>query len=161
MPVVVYGWRPGSRIALDAQKAGEALARLEKRHNGLLEPEMVVEAATDEKSALHDHFEWDDSVAAVEYRKDQARELVRSLTVDIGRSNVEPPREIRAYVNVESGGAQGYTSVATAMSSAELRRQVIAKAWSELEAWRQRHAELVELGRIFTVIDQGPPETAR
>lgn len=159
MPVR-YGWRPGSRVSLDAQKAGEALARLEKQHNGLLEPEMIVEAATDKESVLHDHFEWDDVAAAGEYRKDQARDLVRSLTIDISRSNVEPPKPIRAYVNVESGGEQGYASVATAMSSAELRRQVIARAWSELEAWRQRHAELVELGRVFTMIDQGPPEAA-
>jgi hypothetical protein len=159
MPVR-YGWRPGSRVELDAQKAGEALARLEKRHNGLLEPETIVVSAKNAASALHGHFEWDDSVAAGEYRKDQARELVRSLTIDISRSNVEPAKPIRAYVSVESGGERGYASVATAMSSIELRRQVIARAWAELEAWRQRHAELVELGRVFSMIDQGPPEAA-
>lgn len=155
MPVT-YGWRPGSRVNLDPQKAGEALARVEKAHNGLLEPEMVVEAARDEKSPLHDHFEWDDAVAAGEYRKDQARELIRAITIDIGRSNIEP-RPIRAFVNVEVGGAQGYVSTPRAMSSAELRQQVIAQAWNELEAWRRRHAELTELGRIFSAIDEARP----
>lgn len=153
MPVV-YGWRPGSRVNLDAQKAGEALAKLEKKHNGLLEPGMIVEAARAEQSPLHPHFEWDDGVAAENYRADQAREIIRALTVDISRSNIEP-REIRAFVNVEVGGDQGYVSTATAMRSIDLRRQVIAKAWAELEAWRQRHAELTELGRIFSLIDQG------
>lgn len=153
MPVT-YGWRPGSRINLDPQKAGEALAKLEKAHNGLLEPESIVDAARDERSPLHPHFEWDDHTAAEAYRTDQARELIRALTIDISRSNLEP-RPIRAFVNVETGGQQGYVSTPRAMSSAELRRQVIARAWSELEAWRQRHAELTELGRIFAMIDQG------
>lgn len=152
MPVT-YGWRPGSRINLDAQKAGEALAKIEKAQNGVVEPEMVVEAARDERSPLHPHFEWDDAIAAEHFRTDQARELIRAVTVDISRSNIEP-RTIRAFVNVEVGGQQGYVSTTTAMSSTDLRRQVISRAWSELEAWRQRHAELTELGRIFSAIDE-------
>lgn len=152
MPVT-YGWRPGSRVSLDAQKAGEALARVEKAHNGLLEPEMVVEAARKESSPLHPHFQWDDALAADEFRKDQARDLIRSITIDISRSNLEP-KPIRAFVNVEIGGQSGYASTTTAMSSPELRKQVIRKAWDELEAWRQRHAELTELGRIFSAIDE-------
>lgn len=155
MPVT-YGWRPGSRVSLDAQKAGEALARIEKSHNGLLEPEMVVASARDEKSPLHPHFEWDDAVAAEAFRTDQARELIRAITIDISHSNIEA-RPIRAFVNVEVGDNQGYVSTVRAMSSEELRKQVITKAWSELEAWRQRYAELTELGRIFSAIDEARP----
>lgn len=153
MPVS-YGWRPGSRVSLDAQKVGEAIAKLQKAANAPLEPETIVEAARDKKSVMHAHFEWDDAKAAGAYRTDQARELVRSLTVEVSRSNIEP-RFVRAHVSVESGGDRGYVSTAVAMGSQELRRQVIARAWSELEAWRQRHAELTELGRIFSMIDQG------
>ena len=154
MTRVIYGWRSGSRVSLDAQLAGEALARLQKGKNDLLEPADIVDAARSEKSVLHPHFEWDDTAAADAYRCDQARELVRSLTIDISRSNIET-RPVRAFVNVETGGERGYTSTVTAMSSADLRKQVIERAWSELEAWRRRHAELTELGRIFTMIDQG------
>jgi len=154
MTRVIYGWRSGSRVNLDAQLAGEALARLQKGKNDLLEPADIVNAARDAKSVLHPHFEWDDTVAAEAYRCDQARELVRSLTVDVSRSNLEA-KPVRAFVNVEAGGERGYVSTVTAMSSQELRQQVIAKAWAELEAWRRRHAELTELGRIFSMIDQG------
>lgn len=156
MARVIYGWRSGSRVSIDAQKAGEALARIQKGHNGLLEPEMVVEAAKDEKSALHDHFEWDDTVAAAAFRTDQAREIIRSLTVDISRSNIEE-KTVRAFVNVDIGGERGYTSTFTAMSSEELRKQVLSKAFAELEAWRARHAELSELARIFAAIDETRP----
>lgn len=154
MTRVIYGWRSGSRVNLDAQLAGEALARLQKGKNDLLEPADIVSAARDAKSVLHPHFEWDDSVAAEAYRCDQARELVRSLTVDVSRSNLEA-KPVRAFVSVEAGGERGYVTTATAMSSGELRKQVLERAWSELEAWRRRHAELTELARLFSMVDAG------
>lgn len=153
MTRVIYGWRSGSRVNLDAQAVGAAIERLTKRHNGVLEPGHIVDAARDEASPMHPHFQWDDAAAAELYREDQARELVRSLTVDISRSNLES-RPIRAFVNVETGGERGYVSTATAMSSEDLRRQVLQRAFAELEAWRARHAELSELARIFSVIDE-------
>lgn len=153
MRKVIYGWRQGSRVNIDAQKAGEALVALQKGKNGLLEPEDIVSAARNEQSALHPHFEWDDGVAAEAFRADQARELVRSLTIDVSRSNLEE-RSVRAFVNVETEAGRGYVSTMTAMSSEELRKQVLRKAFAELEAWRSRHAELSELARIFSAIDE-------
>lgn len=156
MARVIYGWRQGSRVGLDAQKVGEAIAKLQKAQNGPLEPESIVEAARDEGSVMHPHFTWDDALAAEEHRKDQARELVRSLTIDISRSNLES-RPVRAFVNVEVGREQGYVSTATAMSSEDLRKQVLGRAFAELESWRARHAELSELARIFAAIDETRP----
>lgn len=153
---VRYGWRPGSRVNLDAQKVGETIEKLQKAQNSPLEPETIVAAAKDAKSILHPHFEWDDAVAAEAFRVDQARELVRSLTVDISRSNLET-KNVRAFVNVEAGEERGYVSTATAMSSEDLRKQVLRKAFAELESWRARHAELSELARIFAAIDETRP----
>lgn len=153
MTRVIYGWRAGSRVSLDAQVVGVAIERLTKRHNGVLEPGHIVEAARDERSPMHPHFQWDDTVAAELYREDQARDLVRSLTVDISRSNLET-KPVRAFVNVETGGERGYVTTAVAMSSEDLRRQVLQRAFAELEAWRARHAELSELARVFSAIDE-------
>lgn len=153
MRKVIYGWRAGSRIGLDAEQVGRTIEQLTKRYNGVLEPGHIVDAARDEASPMHPHFQWDDSAAAEMYREGQARELVRSLTVDISRSNLET-RPVRAFVNVEVGTERGYVSTATAMSSEDLRKQVLQRAFGELEAWRARHAELSELARIFSVIDE-------
>ncbi len=153
MTRVIYGWRSGSRVSLDAQRVGEAIEKLTKRHNGVLEPGHIVDAARDEQSPMHPHFQWDDAEAAELYRENQARELVRSLTVDVSRSNLEA-RPIRAFVNVEVGSERGYVSTATAMSSEDLRKQVLERAFAELEAWRARHAELSEMARIFAAIDE-------
>lgn len=153
MTRVIYGWRSGSRINLDAQAVGQAIERLTKRYNGVLEPGQIVDAARDEASPMHPHFQWDDAAAAELYREDQARELARSLTIDVSRSNLET-KPVRAFVNVETGGERGYVTTATAMSSQELRKQVLERAFAELEAWRARHAELTELARIFSAIDE-------
>ena len=148
-----YLWRSGSRIALDAQKAGKELARIE-RSSGILTPELVLERAALTTNPLHTHFEWDDSKAGHAYRLTQAGELIRSITVETSRSNVLPSQPVRAFVNVEEAGSRHYTGTARAMGSKELRAQVLAKAWRDLEAWRQRYAELSELSRIFEAIDQ-------
>lgn len=153
MTKVIYGWRSGSRISIDAQKAGKELERIKRTQNGLLEPENIVDAARDANNVLHPHFEWDDSVAAEAFRADQARDLVRSLTVDISRSNLEE-KHVRAFVNVVTGDQQGYVSTFTALSSEDLRKQVLQRAFAELEAWRARHAELSELARIFAAMDE-------
>ena len=88
MSRMIYGWRQGSRVNLDAQKVGEAIERLQKGQNDPLEPSTVVNAARDPASVMHPHFQWDDAIAAEAFREDQARDLVRSLTVDISRSNL-------------------------------------------------------------------------
>lgn len=153
-----YGWRPGSHVRLDAQLAGEEMERVRKAHNGRLEPEMLVRQARSKRSALHDHFEWDDAVAAEKHRLDQAGALIRSLTVDISKSNLES-KPIRAFVNVEVGGDRHYVAIQTAMDSEELRHQVIQRAWRELKAWQERHAELVEFARVFAAIERSKPKS--
>lgn len=77
----------------------------------------------------------------------------RRVTIDISRSNIET-RPVRAFVNVSVGEQRGYIPTVTAMSSAELRKQVLATAFAELEAWRARHAELTELARIFAAMEE-------
>ena len=153
---VRYAWRPGSRISLDPDKAGRELEQIERKE-GALTPETVLERARSNNSSLHDHFEWDDSVAAEQHRLSQAGELIRSITVDVSRSNLESAKPIRAFVNVVEREERHYVSTARAMGDDELRRQVLAKAWADLEAWRKRYAELTEFAKIFAAIDQAQP----
>lgn len=150
---VKYAWRPGSRVSIDADKAGRELARIEKAE-GALTAEVVLDRARSSNSSLHGHFEWDDSKAAEQHRLSQAGELIRSITVDISRSNVEASRPIRAFVSVREDDQQHYVGTVRAMGDAELRQQVLARALAELEAFRKRYAELSELSAIFAAIDQ-------
>lgn len=152
MPVK-YAWRPGSRVSIDADKAGRELARIESKE-GELTPAVVVERARSGNSALHDHFEWDDSKAAEQHRLSQAGELIRSIVVDVTHSNVEPAKTVRAFVSVERHGERSYVDVNRAMSDDDLRRQVLERAWAELSAFRKRYADLKELAGVFSAMDK-------
>lgn len=150
---MVYQWKHGSRIDLDPQAAGEELERIRTWNNGRLEPLNVVEASRDAGAPLHTAFEWDDGKAAQSWRLEQARYVIRSVEVIVPKhSGGEAP--IRAFVSVERDADRSYTSVHHALSDKELRVQVLRQAWADLEAWRQRNAELVEFAEIFAMIDQ-------
>ncbi len=151
--MVRYAWRPGSRVSLDPAKAGREMEDVRRQNGGALTAEALLERARSSNSAVHDHFTWDDTEAAEKYRLGEAGDLIRSITIDISTSNVEPARPIRAFVSVEREGVRSYTSTVHALSDADLRKQVIARAWADLEAWRQRHADLTEFGRIFAAMD--------
>lgn len=154
---VRYAWRPGSRINLDAEKAGKELESIRKDEGGDLTPASVVARARSANSSLHDHFEWNDERAAEQHRLSQAGEIIRSITIDISRSNVEPAKPIRAYVSVQQEEGRSYTSTVHAMGSADLRRQVVQSAWKELLAVRRKYEGLEELARVFTAIDEAQP----
>lgn len=149
---VRYAWRPGSRVSIDANKAGRELARIEKVE-GELTPTAVLDRARSANSALHGHFEWDDSKAAEQHRLSQAGELIRSITVDVTHSNVEPAKTVRAFVSVQRAGERAYVGLERAMSDDDLRRQVLERAWAELSAFRKRYADLKELAGVFAAMD--------
>ena len=151
-----YSWRPGSRIKIDAQKAGAELSLIEKETKSSLTPEAVLDRARTSNSTLHGHFEWDDGIAAEKHRLGQAGELIRSIVVDVSRSNLSV-KNVRAFVSVEQEGARSYISTARAMSDVDLRKQVVRRAWEDFEALRKRHEGLSELASIFEAIDQARP----
>ena len=77
---------------------------------GKLTPEQVVEAAKNPKSPLHDCFTWDNNAAAEKWRIEEARELIRSVRIEV---TVEE-RTIRtvAYVRdpEKDAGESGYVA---------------------------------------------------
>ena len=76
-----YAFRDGYGFAnVNADVAGNELAKLTKKH-GALTPDVVVEDARPEDAALHPVFEWDDFKAAEAHRRQQARTLIRSVQV--------------------------------------------------------------------------------
>lgn len=151
---MVYSWKDGARsIGVEAQVAGEELERIRVQNNGRLESKLVVEAAKPKTAPLHPVFTWNDREAADLWRNEQAKYLIRHIAVDVEKADgsSEP---LRAFVSVIRDEDRSYTSIEHALSDGELRAQVVAEAWNELEAWRKRHAELIEFAKIFTAIEQ-------
>lgn len=150
---VRWAWRDGAHVRIDANQAGRELENIRKANDGRLTPSDVLERARSANSALHDHFEWDDTKAAEQHRLGQAGELIRSITIDVSRSNLAT-KPVRAFVSVERDGERSYTSTLVAMSDKDLRSQVLRRAWDELEAFRRKYQGLEELARVFAAMDE-------
>lgn len=125
----------------DPQVIGEALASIAERTDGVPDPSHVVNAARDEKSPLHQHFEWDDAKAAHAHRLDQARGLIRLIRVqDEETGQIEP-----AYINISTNEGRSYQPVEKVKRSADLQLALLKQARRELDAWTKRYHTLREL----------------
>lgn len=125
-----------------------------KRNDGLIVPADVVEAARDEGSPLHGHFQWDDTEAGHQYRLLQARQLIR-VYVHAGKSDDES-EPVRAFVSlttdrVKSGG--GYRTIAEVMSDDQLREQMLADALTRLKNIQQQYRQLAELSKVWEAVE--------
>lgn len=152
-----YAYRAGARIqkkGLSAQTVGESLEGIRTSHGGRLTPRQVVDESAPKSALLHPLFEWDNKKAADEYRLDQARHVIRSVTVKYREHDEGGPKTIRAFVNVKDDDDQHYTSTLHAMSDDELRAKVIRKAWNDLTAWRARYEELSEFATLFATMEE-------
>ena len=67
---------------------------------GQLTPALVVDAARNPEHPLHTRFEWDDSIAAEQYRRVQAGELIRKVKVRYIETPNSEPQRVRAFVPV-------------------------------------------------------------
>lgn len=96
-----YSFRTGTRVSgVDAQIAGQELARISDQHGELTAP-LVVDHARPDDAPLHPVFEWNDEVAAELHRQHQARNLIRA--VQITRETDAQPEPV--YVHVSTEGA--------------------------------------------------------
>lgn len=101
------------------------LKAISSKNNGRLTPKDVVDAARPPSSPLHPFFEWDDETAAESWRIETARELIRSVRVEIVTEDVT----LRAYEYIRDpfmkGNEAGYVSIGKVKTSRELTREVI------------------------------------
>ena len=98
------------------QTTEQRLLELYER-DGKLTAESVLEDGTDPASPLHSQFEWDDQIAAFQFRLEQARAIVRRAHVTI----LERPA--RRFVFVTS--TDSYHPIETAMSRVEWRVELL------------------------------------
>lgn len=144
---MVYKWKPGSHHKVDAQTAGEVCAALEEE--GRLNAETLVEESRPEEAPLHDEFEWDDSIAAEEYRKQQARVLIATV-VEIISPEVVPTRAFFNIVHKEAN----YESVRVIIQDEDKRKALLDKAIRELRSFQTKYSTLQELCEVFDAINR-------
>ena len=113
-----------TEIITDKQRLEARLQSLLQKH-GRLHPADVVDDARDPESPLHAHFEWDDARASEEWRREQARRLIRAVPVLVRyeRIALRVPKYVRDP-DLPKGEA-GYVELATIRTKADQAREVV------------------------------------
>lgn len=152
------------------ERVAKRLRELERE--GRLRPADVVDAARPADSPLHSHFEWDDGAAAERYRLNQARTLIRSITINV--TVREMPVSVVAYVRdpeLQDTHDSGYRNVIQLRSEEDNARAVIIEEMKRVASAAQRAkslaavlgltAEIEEIARLAqTVVERVAPASA-
>ena len=104
--------------------------------NGRLDPHDVVESAADPASPLHSRFTWDNSAAAHQWRLEQARNLIRTVTIQRIEQPAAEPRKIRAWVH--DPGTNGYVSTEDVAKQPDVRDRVLDDMRRDLDRLRTK-----------------------
>lgn len=133
----------------------DELKRLAESHGGELKPLVVVNAARDEESPLHQSFNWDDSSAAEHWRLQQARQLIRAVVSyeQVGKKLIACRVFVSLTPDREEEGA-GYRLAKTVLGDEEQRRQLLADALAEMLRFREKYRRLTELSKVFAAMDE-------
>lgn len=154
---MVYQWKQGFRHSVSAQVAGEVCESLEQ--NGQLTAKRLVEVSRPVDAPLHPEFEWDDSVAAEQWREQQARCIINTIVI------IHPPKKaqemtlavektgtVRRFFNIESKTGN-YESIDRILADDNKRMKLLNQALGDLENFRRKYAELTELEPVFEAVD--------
>lgn len=145
---MVFTWTAGTRYKTDPNIAGAVCAELEK--DGNLTAANLVEASRPKTAPLHSEFEWNNTKAAEEWRKHQARNIIHSLVVvtDDGEQEIS-----RAYFNIERKEPT-YESITAIVQNEDKYAALLKQALRELESFRRKYAQIEELATVFAAIKE-------
>lgn len=142
-----YKWKSGAYVNVSAQIAGEVCAQLEQ--SGELTPKRLVDVSRDPSAPLHKQFEWDDSVAAENYREQQARHIITCIVVKQDKA-AEP---IRAFYNITRKDGE-YVSLDVVVSKPDLMEQLLSQAYRDMEAFKAKYSAIEQLRGIIAAMDE-------
>ena len=132
----------------DPQVIGDAIEQITAQAGGRLKPQHVVEAARKRSHPLHQHFEWSDKIAAEAHRLDQARQIIRSVTIvrdtDINGASA------RAYHSINDDGVS-YRSTTEVQTSTFLQLQLHKQALRDLNAFEYRYQSIAAVCSLVQV----------
>lgn len=135
-------------------KVVQELRRIAKENEGVLQPELVVQAARLPSSPLHSHFTWDNGDAAEKYRLIEAQKLIRT-TIELLPCPDGSKRPVRVFVSLRDERREeesGYRLMTEVMDDTQMRQQLLNDALADLEAFQKRYESLQELAEVFTAV---------
>jgi hypothetical protein len=117
--------------------------------DGRLNAQTLVDVNRPEDAPLHSCFEWNDVLAAEEWREHQARNIINSITV-VTMPGQEP---VRAYFNIHTK-LPNYESVQAIVQQEDKYQLLLEMAKKELSAFTRKYKQLSELSKVFDAINE-------
>lgn len=143
--MITATWKNGDFFGkkADAQSVAEEIMEIGEAAT----PEQIVERAKDPDSELHKLFTWDDTKAAANWRKYEARQIVCHLIIkETVREDAPPARVFYVTDN-------GYQQTTLIFQKTDEREALLKRAWGELRAFKAKYSMLQELADILALID--------
>lgn len=114
-----------------AQKAGEAIAAIARKH-GMATPELLVAESKTKSHPLHNLIwsKWTDEDAAYRFRLHVARDILAAVTIET-HGATHP-----AFIRVETVG--GHVPARVVFDDIDMTAQFVADATRDLENWYNR-----------------------
>lgn len=139
----------------------EEIVEVQKNYG--LTAENLLKKASKKSSSLYEFFDWDNTSAGEKWRLQQARGIINEVKV------IVEDREMYAFENVNITinevnqvtsnnkkilNQREYKPIVEIMNNNEYKTQLIKRALSEANYWREKHLELIELSPIFSAIQE-------
>lgn len=133
------------------QNVIKEILSIEKKEG--LTAETLLESAKNNKSSLHDFFEWDDTEAAEKWRLVQARNVINEVRVVVNDTEMYAFESVRVNAKTEKKSDREYKSIVEVLSTDDYKTQLVDRAIHEIEHWKKRYEEINELSPIFDSIN--------
>jgi hypothetical protein len=136
------------------------LEELHEEH-GHVTPDMLVEVARPEDHPLHDQFEWNDTIAAEKYRREQARQMILAskFVCVLKQTRHRPPRvvksqPVRKFLPSLEGGFKMRNEV---LDSKDNRKLFVERRLAALQSWCKSVVDVEELAPLRESIEEQLP----
>lgn len=151
-------WKAGAQFPVTAETAANTIIDLQRSlGKDSITAKELLDASRDETAPLHSCFEWEDSVAAEQYRIYQARHLIGSIEIEYVKNDTPTPlARSRYFINVVSNApkVQGkFATIDVAFNNDDYRVAVLKNALRELRAFQNKYSSYKELASVFKSID--------
>ena len=142
-----FVFKEGSRLNVSADLVGNELDRIYSKNNALIASDVVNESRPKE-APLHPAFEWNDGIAAEEWRTHTARNLIRSVKVVLDNEN----QAQTAFVNViNETGVRNYQPMEIVIKRPDLYANAVYDVQIRINAALASLNELENLAKNVNV----------
>lgn len=143
---MVYQKKPGSRVKADANIIGQVLEKLDK--TGGVTAKRLVNVSRPEDAPLHKEFEWDDLVAAENYREYQARHIIGSITVKREPNDNRPPVRAFQRIKLSEGDGGNYYRIDTIKENEIMMEALLNQSYRDMMAFVDKYETLAEIANV-------------